>query len=475
MFRWENFSKALLREIARDTGLRVTFAADDLAERFGTPPTVNLVDAAWPLLRDRWLGGAPGHRKNVVSALRSRGLGSKTAKVASKAGQMEFLQSCRLSPNLREIVLKEFIAAGSAEESQTTATSTAPRSRPGGDNVSDDDIGIAAVEAMYSGMMIDDAWAVRRPRGFTWWAFRHAQHIDADEPTPSDDGALGSTITIRTEILRDVPEADRLKATSVINRANPSQALSALVCDGESGTIDSYSVVRVHADTADLWTPLLMVSAVVQNLLAQVIWEDLALQIPGQPSHSAHPANGMRPLPDELLDVAAIAGQQSTDDRPSFSGPLMSELLRFAEQWSFANGEDTAFTGEVPFTGTRTSIEAMVHGEGPIETAMVQVDTASSHPLLGSGAFIAMKLPLNVTEEEAVTVAAALNALEAAGRAPSKLLGSWCSFEDAVAFLTFLPAVTARSGLLPNLYLDAAVRARWVNEALYGPSDPTTL
>ncbi|MBT6446529.1 MAG: hypothetical protein HOK58_16265, partial [Acidimicrobiaceae bacterium] len=44
------------------------------------------------------------------------------------------------------------------------------------------DAGLRAVEMLFEQMMIDEEWATRRPRGFTWWAYRLAQHIEAGEP-----------------------------------------------------------------------------------------------------------------------------------------------------------------------------------------------------------------------------------------------------------------------------------------------------
>jgi hypothetical protein len=40
------------------------------------------------------------------------------------------------------------------------------------------DIGVEFLDNIYGKMMVDDQWSVRRGRGFTWWAYRLAQHVE---------------------------------------------------------------------------------------------------------------------------------------------------------------------------------------------------------------------------------------------------------------------------------------------------------
>lgn len=44
------------------------------------------------------------------------------------------------------------------------------------------DIGLRLLDSLYEQLMIDDEWAVRRERGFTWWSYRLAQHIEVSPP-----------------------------------------------------------------------------------------------------------------------------------------------------------------------------------------------------------------------------------------------------------------------------------------------------
>lgn len=108
-FRWNTFSKRLTREFAKAAGLRVARAAEELAARYGEPPTELLVIELWPMLRDRWLATRPGIRALVVSELRSAGLGDDSIEIGTKAGQAEYLRSCRVSKQLKAIVLAAFL------------------------------------------------------------------------------------------------------------------------------------------------------------------------------------------------------------------------------------------------------------------------------------------------------------------------------------------------------------------------------
>ena len=49
------------------------------------------------------------------------------------------------------------------------------------------DVGLRLLDSLYEQMMIDDQWALRRERGFTWWAYRLAQHVEVGPPVWSED------------------------------------------------------------------------------------------------------------------------------------------------------------------------------------------------------------------------------------------------------------------------------------------------
>lgn len=53
--------------------------------------------------------------------------------------------------------------------------------------MTDKDVGLEALDRIFDMLQIDEEWSVRRQRGFTWWSYRLAQHIDATEPWQDDE------------------------------------------------------------------------------------------------------------------------------------------------------------------------------------------------------------------------------------------------------------------------------------------------
>ena len=110
--------------------------------------------------------------------------------------------------------------------------------------------------------------------------------------------------------------------------------------------------------------------------------------------------------------------------------------------------------------------------------------TDQPHPQLGSGALITLKLPVTIPEdskESAAETANALNFLEAAskdtiqfangGSDRTTLLGAWCvdptnGRGDSLAFVSFIPSILARAGLLENLCIYNAVRTSWAHRVM---------
>jgi len=486
MFRWDNFSKTLLRDLARERGLRVTFAVEDLAEAYGLTPDQRLVDDLWPVLRDRWLAGTPASRAAVAVSLREKGVGSKSPRLGSKSGQMEYLKSCRLSDSLRSIVIDEFVRAGSIDAADTNppAIPTATRAasvpwpapvgqpRREGDAAAkapedrQNDAGLKAVDLLFQQMMIDDEWSIRRPRGFTWWGYRLAQHVEAGEPRPAADGAMGSVIRVWTEVARDVPrDAD---AATLLAPANMQQSMSALVWDRDAATINECATSPMYDDTVDAWVPLLAAAAVLQNTAAHSRAHAVAELVGGVPASTDHPISGERPAMDDLLNGPA-AWVAMADGAPSrFAGHQMLALAAFAEKHEVVgSGDESGFTCEVAYSVDVPAIARVAsNAGGGLGTALVQAFTDQPHPELGNGVLWLVRLPKTVDPTTARMTANELNLLEASGESPSKLCGAWCATGSTLNHVSFLPSFVAQDGILENLLVDTMARAAWAHGVL---------
>ncbi len=83
-----------------------------LAARFGTPPTAEVVDACWTVLRDTWIGStsAAPARSRIIAALRTVDVGDQPT--SSHAGELKYLESLPPKPGHRDVVHNEFLLLG---------------------------------------------------------------------------------------------------------------------------------------------------------------------------------------------------------------------------------------------------------------------------------------------------------------------------------------------------------------------------
>jgi len=121
-FAWSNLPPKLLRSLKSELELEGD-AADALRQAYGARPKVDFLYDSWPILRDSWLAQDSKARVAVVEALHHERLGNRDIPTRSKAGQLDYLRSCRNSGTLREAVLPWLIKAGE----QTAASPSAIR------------------------------------------------------------------------------------------------------------------------------------------------------------------------------------------------------------------------------------------------------------------------------------------------------------------------------------------------------------
>ena len=81
------------------------------------------------------------------------------------------------------------------------------------------DVGLEAIQFLYSLLRIDDEWSVREPRGFTWWAGDYAQRVWA-EPCVEDLGIWLSRLVAETVLVTNA-RADDKRNAAVCVRTSP--------------------------------------------------------------------------------------------------------------------------------------------------------------------------------------------------------------------------------------------------------------
>jgi hypothetical protein len=334
--------------------------------------------------------------------------------------------------------------------------------------MTDSDIGLQAIDRIFDMLQVDEAWSVRRPRGFTWWSYRLAQHVDATEPWQDDEYQL-SRIRIRTELVDSVTAVK--PPEPFVALANMQETLSAVVWDPQDRSISECCTGIVHQENLGWLSRLLATAAILQNDAAHGRAQALAEIVGGFPAASSHPQNGERPEPDSMLGVPAGLNDQARDAGRSFRGPLCANLGGVLSDYELLGFSDESnFSCEVPFTGV-VPIAAMAALDLPgksqqPETSLLRIYPDIEHPNLGSGALITLLLPITYEPDDVPGIANRLNLAEAKGNTSSSLLGAWCpdptnKNRNTIAFTAFLPDLLAEPGVLENQVVFNAVRSRF--------------
>jgi hypothetical protein len=110
-FSWSAVPVDLVRALATELDLAGD-APEAMGTTFGTPPTVDFVRAAWPVLLSRWLADDADARADVVAQLRAAGLGDHEKVPRTRSAQLAYLRTVRNTARLRDIVLDRFAELG---------------------------------------------------------------------------------------------------------------------------------------------------------------------------------------------------------------------------------------------------------------------------------------------------------------------------------------------------------------------------
>ena len=482
-FSWSNLPEGFTAAACEYLGLAGD-PDDALRAAYGARPKEQFVADTWPLLLEGWLPLDEVAREGVVTGLREAGLGDLSIDVSEAAGQLEYLHTCRAAKTLREIVLLEFHLFGEPWEDADEVEAPVDGPAPVAETVQEEpapeplavtaatqnevevggrDVGLEVLDGLYERLMIDDEWSLRWERKFMWWSYRLAQTVEAGPRFEIAPGVGASIIKITTAVARHVTDDPaRLAALATVNAMG---SLSSLVYDSEGHLLFECCTLTVNDDTVDFGLDLLSAAAVLQNTSAHSRAPAVAEAFGGDPDTSFCPTSGHREVMDDLLNVPAALVAPAGAEPSRFAGALIERLLELQPApWSMANGDDTDFVAEVPFSSELSALEASFVGEA-LGSALIRVLLDSPHPEYGSGALIMLALPL--MPEDVAAAANQLNAAEAVGDVMPGLLGSWCRDPGGgLAFVAFVPNLFAQPGLLENLVIYQAVRARWAHGML---------
>jgi hypothetical protein len=328
-------------------------------------------------------------------------------------------------------------------------------------------MGRRVVELLRDHLSIDEEWMVEDDEGFTWWPHRHAQRIWAEAPV-EQMGIVAQRVNVETDLAHGDNVLDpSFELVLMLPFADASLAGPVVVED----TVRLRSSAVVTEDNADWTGRLLQMASAIQLVNAEVRAGDLLSAMELSESVSAHPTNGARAEPDEMLHVL--------DDLPEREGVSawlgceeMSAIpTMMSERGLPATGDEIAFTVELPF-GDRGG-SAVTGGD----SHLLQV-TTDPHPSLGAGVRVRLRLRRWPREPDGrLLLPVSLNGWERDQPPGPHLLGSWAADPptvdpDATPYFTcFVPNITFAPGILTNLVLSMGVRAQSVAE-LIDPSRP---
>ena len=137
-----------------------------------------------------------------------------------------------------------------------------------------DDLGTRVVDHVFKRMMIDEEWAVREPRGFTWWGGKLAQRIWTDPPI-QDDGFTIWRVHAQTDLLRGWSRVKQ--GPEKLNALAHYATVSAFLVEQErSDTVRLASSLYVPGEVESDLRESLSLIASIQTAEAHIMAEKLA-------------------------------------------------------------------------------------------------------------------------------------------------------------------------------------------------------
>jgi hypothetical protein len=244
---------------------------------------------------------------------------------------------------------------------------------------------------------------------------------------------------------------------------NAGSASHALVLEDHTRSVSLFSSVLFHEESAEWLVPHFAALAITQVAFAEHNANFYGHLLRAVPNRSRHPRSGIRLHHDEMLgvveDIYRPHGEEQSRWIASGEFEELPSQLREAG-FFFAVGGKYGLTTQTKF-GTKS--------------ATIRATGSEPHHQLGNGLRLSLALPVVLAEEAANAVSVELNAGEATDFTRSHLLGAWSVKEVeagyAPEFVSFVPNVLYRPGLLLNLILSLGLKARWA-ESEIAPYSP---
>ncbi|EGV20542.1 hypothetical protein [Thiocapsa marina] len=304
---------------------------------------------------------------------------------------------------------------------------------------------------------VEDAWSEETARGFRWWPHRQAQTLEVIGRDTGPGGASADLVLVRTELLRELHlDEEVLQVLQAV--ALRTAGMAGPVYDPARRTLDLCTLVRVYADIDGWMRRLIGLAAMLQIRDADRGASAIAEAVGAVSAQSAHPEQGARAQPSALIAEALL--RLDAEGRAPSRWPG-EELEGFAETYldqspaMTGSGDATGFTAEFP------------HGKRG--SSRCELATDQTHPWYGHGLALRQRFPVSVSSDaEGRRLALELNARALSETPMGYGFGSFGYQDEVLAFQAFFPNPAYRSGLVTNLYLSCAERARMLSVLLTG-------
>jgi hypothetical protein len=322
------------------------------------------------------------------------------------------------------------------------------------------DVGLEALQKIHKELLIDEEWTERGERVFAWVGHRLRQTVKASKVF-EDGGAVLSRLSAETVVVEEVTAAEE-NVLRVLSELNKHALGSAYSYAATEATIVATAGAYVHADTFGWRTPQFAGYVIAQLAIAETEADYLADRTGGHVAARKHETHGMRKTADDMLnvleDVFAAEGRARSKFENAFEFETIADIARGSPRVATLGGVAKGIALETAF------------GE---ETSLAIMRTDSPHRRIGHGLAVELRLPMNVTREEADRIADYLNRMEALGDVDTLHYGAWyCDerpdYRRSIAYRMFLPNRFYLAGISQDASYCCVGRARWADRVLNG-------
>lgn len=295
-------------------------------------------------------------------------------------------------------------------------------------------------------MQIEAEWAVQEETSFAWWAHTLRQRVWVAPPRDVLGVPL-RTLHIETDLLAGVPMTAATWAR--LASVNRYATLSAYVADPNAGTVRMHASVSLTAENWLLARSIALHAMALQMADAYAEAAELADAFGARVDATPHPRQGLRERPDEMVGILEIYQQRGESDSP-FDADEIAELVHLEPRpWLLAANQLHRLDADLEFADGMP--------------ARLELDSAVSHPSLGSGLQMRLLLPVEPDDQ----IAQKLNANECL-EPDAHQLGAWCvDDERGLLFTSFIPAAAHTPGLSRALVYHLSAKNEWARALLF--------